>query len=153
MRRCSAAPALAFTAAALEWSGAALGENNAVHTGAIGHAEQSAEVLRIFDAVESEDEAGSGAGRRRSKQIFDGEEFLRVDERDHALVGGSFGGEGQLLARLLQDPNAGLAALGDEAGQTGILALAGDQDVIEAALAGLEGFLDRVQAVENFHEG
>ena len=68
-------------------------------------------------------------------------------------MGGSFGGEGELLARLLQDANANLAALGDEAGQTGILALAGYQDVIEAPLAGLEGFLDRVQAVENFHEG
>ena len=31
------------------------------------------------------------------------------------------------------------------------MALAGHEDVVKAALAGLEGFLDRVQAVENFH--
>ena len=65
---------------------------------------------------------------------------------------GSFGGEGELLARLLDDADASLAALGDEAGQSRVLALACDEDVIEMALAGLEGFLDRVQAVENFHE-
>ena len=59
---------------------------------------------------------------------------------------------GELLARLFQDANAGLAALGDEAGQAGIVALARYQNVIEAAAAGLERFLDRVQAVENFHE-
>jgi hypothetical protein len=67
-------------------------------------------------------------------------------------VRGSFCGERELLARLFQDADAGLAALDDQAGETGILALAGYKDVIKAPLAGLEGFLDRVQAVENFHE-
>jgi len=84
---------------------------------------------------------------------LDREEFLRANQRDDALVVGRFGGDGQLLARLLEDADAILAALGDQAGQTGILALAGYQNVIETALAGLEGFLDRVQAVENFHKG
>jgi hypothetical protein len=142
-----------FDGGGAEWSGAALGEEDAIDSGAISNAEQSAQVLRIFDAIEGEDETGGGACRRRGKQIFDGEEFLRADERDDALVGGSFGSERQLLARLFQDPNANLAALGDEACQTEILALARYQDVVEAPLAGLEGFLDRVQAVENFHEG
>jgi hypothetical protein len=40
--------------------------------------------------------------------------------------------------------NEGLEAL--------VLAFAGDKNVIEAAAAGLEGFFNRVQAVENFHE-
>ncbi len=31
------------------------------------------------------------------------------------------------------------------------MALAGDQNVIEAAAAGLESLLNRMQAVENFH--
>ncbi len=142
-----------FDGGGAQRGGAALGEEDAIDAGAIGNAEQSAQVLRIFDAIESEDEACGGARSRRSKQILDGEKFLRADKRDNALVGGSFGSEGELLARLFQDPNANLAALGDEAGQTEILALAGNQDVVKAPLAGSEGFLDRVQAVENFHEG
>jgi len=133
--------------------GAALGEEDAIDAGAIGYAEQSTQVLRIFDAIEGKNEACGGAGCRRSKEVFDGEEFLRADERDHSLVGGSFGGEGELLARLLQDANTNLAALGDEADKSQILALAGYQHVIKAPLAGLERFLDRVQSVENFHEG
>ncbi len=50
-----------FDGGGTEGSGAALGEEDAIDSGAIGHAEQSAEVLRIFDAVEGEDEAGGGA--------------------------------------------------------------------------------------------
>ena len=32
-----------------------------------------------------------------------------------------------------------------------VVALAGDENVVEAAAAGLESFGDRMQAVENFH--
>ena len=65
MRRCSAAPALALTATGLKGRRTALGEHDAVHSGAVGHAQQSAEVLRVFDAVESEQQAGA-PGLRRS---------------------------------------------------------------------------------------
>jgi hypothetical protein len=74
-----------------------------------------------------------------------------VDERDYALVSGSFGGNSELLTGFLTDANACVTALGDEAVETIIMALAGDEDVIEAAAAGLERFRDRMQAVENFH--
>ncbi len=67
-------------------------------------------------------------------------------------MGGCLGGEGELLARFLADANAGLAALGDEAVKTFIVALARDEHVVKAAAAGLESFRDRMQAVENFHE-
>jgi hypothetical protein len=39
----------------------------------------------------------------------------------------------------------------DETLEAAVAAFAGDEDVIEAAAAGLHSFLDRVQAVENFH--
>jgi hypothetical protein len=74
-----------------------------------------------------------------------------VNERDDTLVVRSFGGDSELLARPLKDANAFVAALGDEAVDAVIVALAGDEDVVEAAAAGLESFRDRVQAVENFH--
>jgi hypothetical protein len=58
-----------------ERGGAALGEDDAVYAGAVGYAEQSAKVLRVFDAVEGEEQAagacvcGGGVG---SEQVFDG---------------------------------------------------------------------------------
>ena len=140
-----------------ERSGAALGEEDAVDAGAIGDAKKSAEVLRVFNAVEREDEAGGGVadGGRGHEKVLEGERFLRVDERDYALVSGSFGGERELLARFLADADARVAALDDETGNARVmavvLALAGDEDVIEAAAAGLERFRDRMQAVEDFH--
>jgi hypothetical protein len=134
-----------------ERSRAALGEDDAIDTCAIGYAEQSAEVLRIFNAIEGKNQAGGACGQR-TIQVFNGKKFLRTDECDHSLVGGSFRGVGELIARLLLYANADLAALGDQAGQTGIVTLTRYQDVIKAPLAGLERFLDWVQAVENFHE-
>ena len=134
-------------------SGAALGEQDAVDAGAIGNAKKSAEVLRVFNAVEREHEAsGRLAGGIGIEEIFEGEKFLRANERDDALVCGSLGGEGELLARFLKDADACVAAQGDEAIETVVLALASDKNVIEAAAAGLESFRDRMQAVENFHE-
>ena len=37
-----------------EWRGAALGEHYAVDAGSVGDAQKSAEILRIFDTIESE---------------------------------------------------------------------------------------------------
>jgi hypothetical protein len=130
---------------------AALGEDDTVDTGAIGNTKKSAEVLRVFDAIEGEDKARGRAGREGREEIFEGEEFLRADESDDALVSGSFGGEGELFAWFLPNANSGLAALCDEAVEAAVAALASHENVVEAALAGLEGLLDRVQAVENFH--
>ena len=142
-----------FDGGGAEGSGAALGEEDAVNAGAIGDAKKSSEVLRIFNAVEREDEAGGGVacGRWRREEVLEGEKFLRVNERDDTLVVRSLGGDGKLLARPLKDANASVAALGDEAAETFIVALAGDENVIEAAAAGLESFRDRMQPVENFH--
>jgi hypothetical protein len=145
-----------FDGGGAEWSGAAFGEKDTVDTGAIGDAKKSAEVLRIFNTIEREQEASGGfAGRIGHEKILEGEKFLRANERDDALVCGSLSGDGELLARFLKDADACIAALGDEAANARIAAvaraLASDENVIEAAAAGLESFRDRMQAVENFH--
>jgi hypothetical protein len=95
-----------------EGRGAALGEDDAVDAGAVGYAEQRAEVLRVFDAVEGEQQAaGAGVcGARRGEKVLDGEELLWANQGDDALVGGGFGQQRELLARLLADADAGLAA-------------------------------------------
>ena len=68
-----------------EGRGAALGEDDAVDAGAVGYAEESAEILRVFDAVEGEEEAGCvGLQWIGGEEVFDGEEFLGADEGDYA---------------------------------------------------------------------
>ncbi len=74
-----------------------------------------------------------------------------MDEGDYALVGVGSGQLGELLARLLADADAGLAAGGGEAleacGLMRFEALASEEDVIETAAAGAKSFFDRVDAV------
>jgi hypothetical protein len=131
--------------------GAALGEHDAVDSGSVGYAQQCAEILRIFNAVEGEEKAGR-AGDCGGEEVFDGEKLLGADEGYYALVSGSLSELGQLLAGFLEDTHAGFAAKGDEALQALVVAFAGHQNVIKAAASGLEGFFDRMQAVENFHK-
>jgi hypothetical protein len=134
--------------------GTALCDDNAINARSIGDAQQSAKVLRIFDAVEGENEtSGTGLGRVGEKQILDGEKLLRADHCDNSLVAFRLGKLGQLLAGFLTDPDAGLATDGDEPLQALIVSFAGDENMVKAPLAGFEGLLNRVEAVENFHEG
>ncbi len=133
-------------------SGAALGNNYAVDACAVGHAQQGAEVLRIFNAIERENKPSCALICGRLEKVLEGKKFMRAHQRNHALMRRGLGSEGELVARLFEDANAGLAALGDETFKTRVMALAGDQDMIEAPLAGFECFLHRVQAVENFHQ-
>jgi len=142
-----------FKSCSAQGRGAALGEDNTVDARSIGNAKQRAEILRIFDAVERKNEARHvGFGGVGNEKVFDRKEFLRANQRDDALVRRGLGDLRELVARLGADANAGLATLFDEALQAVIVALAGDEDVIEAAAAGLECFLDRMQAVEDFHD-
>jgi uncharacterized membrane protein YhfC len=67
-------------------------------------------------------------------------------------MGGRFRSERQLIARLLANADASLAALGNEALEALVLTLASNENVVKTAAAGLEGFFNCVQAVENFHE-
>ena len=142
-----------FDGGSAERSGAALGEEDTVDASAIGDTKKSAEVLRVFNSVKREEEASGGIahGGIGREEVLEGEEFMRADKRDDTLVGGSFGGESKLLARPLKDADACVAALGDEAVEAVVVALAVDEDVVEAAAAGLQRFRDRMLAVENFH--
>lgn len=135
-----------------ERSRAAFSEDNSVDTSTICDAEESAEILGIFDAVECEKEAWAGGRvRGRIEEIFDGEEFLWADEGDNALVSSGSGQLRELVAGFLADTNASLFAIGDKAGKAVVLALASHQHMIETAPAGFESLFYRVHAVENVH--
>ena len=148
MRRCSCAPAAALAATALSGRGAALGHDDGVDSGAVGGAEQRAEILRVFDAVESEDEARGAGGL---ENIFDGEKFLSADDGDDALVGGGVGDVGKGFAGLGANADLEVAAEGDDGFEAVVAAFTGYEDVIETALACFEGFFYRMDAVEGLH--
>ena len=56
-----------------------------------------------------------------------------------------------MIAGLLANAYPGITALSDEPGEAIVVAFGGDQNVIEPAPSGLEGFGDRMHAVEDFH--
>lgn len=133
-----------------EGRGAALGEDDAVDAGSVRGAEERAEVLGIFDAVEGEEETGGGRGvLRRSEEVFESEEFAFADDGDDALVAGRFGDAGELVAILKANANALCATEFYEALEllrvAALLALTADADMIETAVAGAQGFFYRVQ--------
>jgi hypothetical protein len=109
--------------------------------------------LRVFNAVEGEDEAAAGAVCRCVAEVFDGEEFFGTDYGDDALVGAGSGYMGKLLAGFRAHADAGLTALGDELFHAAVMPLAGDEHVVETAAAGAKRLLDCMHAVENVHEG
>jgi hypothetical protein len=96
-----------------QWGRPPLRKNDAVNPRAIGNPKKCAQILRVFNAVKGKQQAGSARLRARPglEQIFDCERLLRVDERDHTLMGGRLSHKRQLLARFLTDADAGLAAL------------------------------------------
>jgi hypothetical protein len=76
-----------FDSGGRERSGAALGKQDAVNSGPIGNAQESAKVLRVFNAVECEKQASSVPGGETGlEKIFERKKFLRADERDNALM-------------------------------------------------------------------
>jgi hypothetical protein len=109
--------------------------------------------LRIFNAIEREHEASSAGGfGGRFEKVFDGQRFLGAYESHDALMRGGSGKLRELLAGFLANADSGLAAGGDKAGEAIVVAFAGDENLVKAAAAGLDSFLNRVHAVENFHD-
>src|SRR3984885_15312867 len=134
-----------------EWCRASLGEDNAIDPGSVRHAKQRAQVLRIFDSVEGQKKAGCRADGGL-EQVFESEGFLVPNKGDHALMCRRSRKLGQLLAGLLAHPHTGLPAIGDEAGEPVVVALASNENVVKTAAARLKRLLHRMEAVENFHE-
>jgi len=133
-----------------ERRGTSLGEDYSVDAGAIGYAEKCAEVLRIFDTVEGEEQARL-RGIRRCEEVFNGQRFLRADESYDTLVSRGAGQVSEVFAGFLTYAHAGLSAVRDETREAIVVTLGGNHDVIEATAASLECFGNRVYAVENIH--
>jgi hypothetical protein len=140
-----------------EGRGATFGEHDSIDSSTVGHAQQGTEVLRVLNSIESQEQTRrarrSWEGWERVVEVFNGERFLGTDQGNDTLVGGGRGELGKLLAGLRADANARLTTGFHEAGEAVIVALARHYHLVKAPATGLEGLLDRMQAVENFHEG
>ena len=131
-----------------EGRGAAFGEKHAVHSGGIGGAEERAEVLRVFDAVECEQESGLVTG----EQVFKVEKLPRADYRHDSLVAGGLCQTGKLFFGFEAEADAAFAACVDDLLQPLVVPLPGDAYVVELPASGAQSLFNGVQAVQNLHQ-
>lgn len=129
----------------------ALGEDDAVNAGPVGGAEESAEVVGVFDTVECEEEAAL-MERLSGEEVLDGEELAVAEEGDDTLVHVGLGEARKLFTGLEGDADAGRAGEGGELLELTVAALACDRDAVEPSGAGAKSLFHWMQAVENFHD-
>jgi hypothetical protein len=91
-----------------ERGGTAVGEDDAVDAGAVGGAQERAEVVGVFDAVEGEEEVEPGGPDGGVEKVFQREEGALLEEGDDALVCVGFGKAGELVAGLGGDADVAL---------------------------------------------
>jgi RNA polymerase sigma-70 factor (ECF subfamily) len=127
--------------------GAALSEEDAIDPGAFSAAQQSAQILGVFHAVQSQDQARLGT----FQQVFGVQELALPDHGDDALVGGRPRQAGKGLAGLGAELDPRRPAEGGHLRQALIVPLAGHANVVKAPRAGAQSFLHRVEAVKNHH--
>ena len=128
-----------------ERGGAAFGEKDAGDAGAVGGAEESAEVVGVFDAVEGEEEAVAGGVGGSGEEVFEREELALLalaNEGDDALMHVSAGVVGEPVAWLGGDADVGGAGELGDAGEFGVAALAREDDVVDGGCAGAQRFFD-----------
>jgi hypothetical protein len=63
-----------------------------------------------------------------------------------------FGGNSQLLSRLLENADPGLTAQGNQLFEARVVSLTRHQHVVKSPLSGFQSLFHRVQSVQNFHE-
>src|SRR5206468_151200 len=98
-----------------------------------GCAEEGTEVVRIFHAVEGQEEGvatGDGGASlfRSGDEVFDGEVLALADDGERALMGVGAGEPGELVARLERDTDPGGAAKIRKALELVVAAFAGELD-------------------------
>jgi len=127
-----------------------LRQDDTVYACSIGGAQQSTQIMGIFDAIESKEEFVLSR-LFGGEQVFDPEKLALAHDRQHSLMRIGAGEPGELVARLKGYANACGAAEFDQPFEAVIATLAGDTDVVELARAGTDGLFNRVKPVKNFH--
>jgi hypothetical protein len=69
------------------------------------------------------------------------------------LMGRGTGELGEVFAGFLADADTGKTAVGNEMGESFVVALGGYEHMVETAATGLESFGNRMHAIQDFHKG
>jgi hypothetical protein len=85
------------------------------------------------------------------EEVFDAEEFALANEGDGPLVGVGAADAGEVVAGFERYSHTGGAAHGGEAFQAIVFAFTREHYAVQPSGARPDGFLDRMQAVKNFH--
>ena len=128
--------------------GAALGDQNTIHSRSLGGAEQCAEVLGVFDTVQSKDETWLGP----FEEVFDVQEIAFADDRDYTLVGCIGGEAGEGFPGFLTDFDSCFPTEGDNAREAFVMPLPSHADVVESPVSGPKRLLHGMEAKESFHQ-
>ena len=134
-----------------ESGGASLRNDNAVCAGGERRADDGAEVVRVFNAVEQDDETAlifGGVGA--SEDVVESGGSTGGGDGDHTLMIAGVGKAVEIGAIFEADGNLSLAGELDDFFDAGILAALGDDNAVEVT-AGLEGFAHGVNASETVH--
>ena len=136
-----------------ETSGAAFGNNYAMSAGGKGSADDGAEIVRIFDAIEENNQTQVIFGFICViDDVFEGGGCAHGGDRDDALVLAGVGEAIELAAIFKTNGDAARASELHDFFDASVLAALGDDDAVEGA-AGFEGFADGVNASEAVHGG
>lgn len=127
-----------------EAGGAAFGDENGIGAGGVGGADDGAEVVRIFDAIEQDEALGVG------QDVFFGRVLLGRAEGDDALMGGALHDAVNGFAGFKTHGDLGLAAKIDDFLELCAAGAFGDQDTVEGA-AGTEGLADGMDSSNDTH--
>ncbi len=124
--------------------GAPLGNDHRVRPCGVGRADDSAEIVRVLDAVQQHQHPG------RADYTFQGDVAVRGGYRDHALMGGASRQPVERGPRLEADGDLGGTAKVHNLLNAGAAGASGDQDPLDRA-AGLERFRHRVNSGQCAH--
>jgi hypothetical protein len=127
-----------------EAGGAALGDYDGGGARGMRGADDRAEVVGIFDAVEHYVQAASGGG------VFDRGETLHRSNGDDSLMSRTAGGAVQMIASFKADGDCAFAAQIDDFLDASAAGALGDQNAIERA-AGPQSFAYRMNSSQRRH--
>jgi hypothetical protein len=115
-----------------EGGGATLSKDDSIDCGGVGGAEERAEVLGVFDAVEGEEEAGLRSG----KKVFEVKELAGADYGHNSLMGMGFGQASELFFGLEAEADGVFAGCVYDFLEAPVVSGAGYAYVVELAAAG-----------------
>lgn len=116
-----------------------------------GAAEGEAEVARVFDPFDQEEERGRFQGLEMIEELVGGHARLGADERNDAAVGLAMGHGVELVAIDRFDGDVELGGEVEEFLEFFDMSAMADEDDLKLALPGVEGGEDGLSAFEVFH--